>query len=97
MKNETMNSNSESMFITELSVVAKTEVKTQDLRKHISFIFLMAMRGVRGFMSRVHRKRDVHSLDCMVCPKLSSANLEKPLLTNIILEHSLHAKNWKIH
>ena len=47
MKNETMNSNSESLFITELSVVAKTEVKTQDLRKHISYIFLMAMRGVR--------------------------------------------------
>ena len=39
MKNETMNSNSESLFITELSVVAKTEVKTQDLRKHISYIF----------------------------------------------------------
>ena len=39
MKNETMNSNSESLFITELSVVAKTEFKTQDLRKHISFIF----------------------------------------------------------
>ena len=40
MKNETMNSNSESLFITELSVVAKREVKTQDLRNHISFIFL---------------------------------------------------------
>ena len=39
MKNETMNSNSESLFITELSVVAKREVKTQDLRNHISFIF----------------------------------------------------------
>ena len=50
-----------------------------------------------GFMSRVHRKRDVHSLYCMVCPELSSANLEKPLLINIILEHSLHAKNWKIN
>ena len=50
-----------------------------------------------GFMPRVHRKRDVHSLYCMVCPELSSANLEKPLLINIILEHSLHAKNWKIN
>ena len=48
-------------------------------------------------MSRVHRKRDVHSLYCMVCPELSSANLEKPLLINIILEHSLHAKKWKIN
>ena len=48
-------------------------------------------------MSRVHRKRDVHSLYCMVCPELSSANLEKPLLINIILEHSLHAKIWKIN
>ena len=50
-----------------------------------------------GFMSRVHRKRDVLSLYCMVCPELSSANLEKPLLINIILEHSLHAKKWKIN
>ena len=48
-------------------------------------------------MSRVHRERDVHSLYCMVCPELSSANLEKPLLINIILEHSLHAKKWKIN
>ena len=48
-------------------------------------------------MSRVHRKRDVHSLYCMVCPELSSANLQKPLLINIILEHSLHAKKWKIN
>ena len=48
-------------------------------------------------MSRVHRKRDMSSLDCMVCPKLSSANLEKLLLTNVILEHSPHAKNWKIN
>ena len=49
-----------------------------------------------GFVSRVHPKGDMHLLDCMVCLKLSSANLEKPLLTNIILEHSLYAKNWKI-
>ena len=44
----------------------------------------------------VHRKREMHSLEAMVCPKLSSANLEKPHLTDNILVHSLHAKNWKI-
>ena len=32
-----------------------------------------------GFMSRVHRKRDMHSLDCMVCPKLSLATPETAL------------------
>ena len=37
----------ESLFITELSVIEKTEVRTQDLRNHFLIYFLMATREVR--------------------------------------------------